>query len=218
MYIHRNNCVLFMQSLLEKESPEQDSSSSPTSLEHHVIYSIIWSFGGFLNRQNKITFDLWWRTIFNQSNPELCFPEPGLIWDYYTRPGVLGFLAWRDNLAKYSISNEDSSASAFVPNIRAAAVQSLVDQLISRGKSVLLMGPHGSGKTSLLQHLLNGRHNSKNNDTSLLHVYTNHLTTAKVVWEQMYECLEWDWGLRYTPKACKKLVTFIDDLHNTEVG
>ena len=207
--------MFLLQSLMESTSTEQGTSSSPTSLEHYVIYSIIWSFGGFLSHQNKITFDLWWRTTFNQSNPDLCFPERGLIWDYYTKPGVQGFLAW--NIPKYSHSNEDSTVSAFIPNVRATAVQSLIDRLISRGKSVLLTGPHGSGKTSLLQNLLNCRYNTKTSDTSLLHIYTNHLTTAKVVWEQVYECLEWDWGRRYTPKGCKKLVTFIDDLHNTEV-
>ena len=206
-----------MQSLLGSESTIQDGSSSPTNLEHHLIHSIVWSFGGFLSQQNKITFDLWWRTTFNQSNPDLCFPEPGLIWDYYTRPGVQGFSAWREHLPKYTVSNEDNRISCFVPNVRTAAVQGLIEQLISRGKSVLLVGPRGSGKTSLLQDLLNSCHNSKTNDTSVLHVYTNHLTTAKVVWEQVYECLEWDWGWRYTPKASKKLVTFIDDLHNTEV-
>ena len=212
---HDNTVI--MQSLLENVSTDGGTSSSPTNLELHVIYSIIWSFGGFLSHQNKITYDLWWRTTFNQSDPDLCFPEPGLIWDYYTKPGVQGFLAWRDSVPKYSVSNEVSSVSAFIPNIRAAAVQSLVDRLTSRGKSVLLTGSHGSGKTSLLQDLLNRRYNSKSSDTSLLHIYTNHLTTAKVVWEQVYECLEWDWGRRYTPKGCKKLVAFIDDLHNTEV-
>ena len=207
-----------MQSLLENESADQDNSTSPPCLEHHLIYSIVWAFGGFLSQRNKITFDLWWRTTFNQSNPELCFLEPGLVWDYYTRSGVQGFLAWRENLPKYIVTKKDSSVSDFVPNVRAVAVQSLVERLISRGKSVLLTGPHGSGKTSLLQDLLNARRNSKNNDVALLHIYTNHLTSAEVVWEQVYECLEWDWGRRYTPKTCKKLITFIDDLHNTEVG
>ena len=171
----------------------------------------MWSFGGFLSRQNKITFDQWWRNTFNQSNRLLCFPEHGLIYDYYTKLGTEGFLAWRDVLRSKDIDN------SFIPNLRVAAVQNLIDRLISRGSSVLLVGPQGSGKTSLLQQLFSDRHSSCVKDTSLLHVYTNHLTSAAVVWGQMLDNLEWDWGRRYTPKNSKKLVCFIDDIHNTEV-
>ena len=192
-----------------------DSGLSQAELEQNVIYAVVWSFGGFLNHQNKVSFDHWWRSTFNQMNPGLCFPEPGHVWDYYTKPGAKGFLPWRENVPKYT--QPDGNATSFVPNVRAAAVQHFFDQLIRRGISVLLAGPRGSGKTSLLQKLLNSRYNSKTSDTSLLHIYTNHFTSAKVVWDQIVECLEWDWGRRYTPKGCKKLISFIDDLHNTEV-
>ena len=178
----------------------------------------MWSFGGFLSHQNKLTFDQWWRNAFNQKNLSLCFPEPGLIWDYYTKPGVQGFLAWRDKTNVPKSLHSVKSSSPFVPNVRTAAVQNLINQLISRGVSVLLAGPQGSGKTSLLQQLLNEHNSLKANDTSLLHIYTNHFTSSEVVWGQMLECLEWNWGRRYTPKGCKKVVAFIDDLHNTEVS
>lgn len=182
------------------------------AVEHSLIYAIVWSFGGFLTHQNKIIFDRWWRSTFNQANPSLCFPEHGLLWDYYTKASVQGFLAWRDNVPKFTIPNKNDTF--FVPNLRAAATQHLVNQLINRGMSVLLTGPDGSGKTLLLQDVLS---RSRLSDTSLLHIYTNHFTSSKVVWEQMFEYLEWHWGKRYTPKGCKNVLTFIDDLHNTEV-
>ena len=187
------------------------------TLEQNLIYSIVWSFGGFLSQHNKIVFDQWWRSTFNQTNPSLCFPEPGLVWDYYTRPGSQGFLAWKDNDQKFNRTSNDNSPS-FIPNARTAAVQNVIDRLINRGSSILLVGPQGSGKTSLLLDLLNNHCNdSRTNDTSLLHIYSNHLTSAKVVWEQTLECLEWHWGRRYTPKESKRLISFIDNLHNTEV-
>ena len=195
-----------MQSLLECGS----SVEGAVSLEHNLIYSIVWSFGGCLSRQNKISFDRWWRNTFNSSNQ---FPKPGLIYDYYTKPGAQGFLAFKDCLTK----TKDIDTS-FVLNQRTTAVQNLIDRLITGGRSILLVGPQGSGKTSLLQHLFANSHSSSTKDTSLLHVYTNHLTSAKVVRDQVFDHLEWDWGRRYTPKGAKKLVCFIDDIHNTEVG
>ena len=200
-----------MQSLLECGS-SIEGAPSPASLEQNLIYSIVWSFGGFLSRQNKITFDRWWRNTFNSSNQSIYFPKPGLIYDYYTKPGAQGFLAFKDCLTK----SKDIDIS-FVPNQRTAAIQNLIDRLITRGRSILLVGPQGSGKTSLLQHLFADRRSSTAKDTSLLHVYTNHLTSAKIVWDQVFDHLEWDWGRRYTPKGAKTLICFIDDIHNTEV-
>ena len=208
--------ILHIQSLVESGTNVQNCDLQLT-LEQNLIYSVVWSFGGFLSQQNKIRFDKWWRDTFHKANSSLCFPEQGLVWDYYTQPGTQGFLAWKGDTLKRSPDSSDNSP-AFVPNSRTTAVQHLVNQLIGRGISVFLTGPQGSGKTSLLENLLNSYCNhSRTSDTSLLHIYTNHFTSAKVVWKQMLDCLEWHWGRRYTPKGSKKLVCFVDDLHNTEV-
>ena len=205
-----------MQSLVESRMNICNSDSQLT-LEQNLIYSIVWSFGGFLSQQNKIGFDKWWRETFHKANTSLCFPESGLVWDYYTQDGTQGFLSWKDNIPKSS-PDSNKISPVFVPNSRTVAVQNLIDLLIGRSISVLLTGPQGSGKTLLLEDLLKGRCNhSRANGTSLLHIYVNHFTSAKTVWKQMLECLEWHWGRRYTPKGSKKLVCFIDDLHNTEV-
>lgn len=40
-------------------------------------------------------------------------------------------------------------------------------------------------------------------------------TTGQAFWSRLKEHLQWQWGRNYAPVAGKKLVCFIDDLHNS---
>ena len=101
--------------------------------------------------------------------------------------------------------------------VRSIAFSRLVSSLISGGLPVLINGTVASGKTSLLTRLLGEVCKAGGAETNLLHVYCNRQTSSEVIWNQFQDCLDWDWGKKYTPKGCKKLVCFIDDLHNTKV-
>ena len=203
-----------MQTLLSNTDSTNSESFSDGDLERVFIYSVLWSFGGFLNSHNKREFDSWWRKTFNHDRPDLYFPEDGTIWDYHVVPGSHTFVSWKDTLPHFVLPSDKSSLS-FVPTMRSVGVKHLIEVLINRGVPVLLDGASGSGKTSLILESL--RRSVAMSETSLLHIYSNHFTLAKVVWNQLKDCLEWDWGKKYTPKGNAKLVCFIDDLHNTEV-
>lgn len=194
--------------------PASPASESVEDVERHLVYSVVWACGGFLSASNKTLFDQWWRAAF--TTPTCQFPETGTVWDYYTKPGVTGFLSWRKSLCPFSPPS-DKTVPPFVRTVRASATLHLISLLISRGCPVLVCGVDGSGKTSLLGQFLSDYCKPGAAEAKLLHVYCNLLTSAEVVWNQIVDCLEWDWGKKYTPKGCKKLVCFIDDLHNTEV-
>ena len=155
-------------------------------------------------------FDYWWRTTFNPNCPEYQFPKDGTLWDYHVKPGCHSFLSWSKNLPCLTLPS-DKTAPIFVPSVRSVAVTHLINSLVSRDVPVLLNGLDGSGKTALLEQLLIDM------GANLLHVYCNHLTSAEMIWNQMQDCLDWDWGKKYTPKDSKRLICFIDDFHNTQV-
>lgn len=202
------------QCLLTEEL--SNSAVSTDILERYFIYAMIWSFGSFLSSHNKIIFNQWWRETFNRTNTELCFPENGLVWDYFVKPGVSGFNSWDNDSLHFSPPN-DSTLSPFVPTVHSKSVNHLVSLLVEGEYPVLLNGDNGSGKTSLLLNFLSEHCKPDVSDAALLHLYVNHSTSAETVWDQVQDCLEWRWGRRYTPKGCRKLVCFIDDVHNTEV-
>ena len=174
----------------------------------------MWAFGGFLSRENKAAFDTWWRGTFTH-NPALSFPEGGQVWDYYFHPGTPGFSHWGDSVPHYTPPIDNSAP--FVHTVQSMAVKHLVTILIDRGFPVLLNGDTGSGKTSVLNQLLKTYCTPCVSEARLLHVYCNQLTDAGVVWRQLRDNLEWRWGRNYTPQACRRLVCFIDDLHNAQV-
>lgn len=177
---------------------------------------MVWACGGFLSAANKACFNQWWRATFHSSACQ--YPDKGTVWDYYTKPGTHGFLSWRSSLCSLAPPS-DKTAPPFVRTVRAAAMTHLIDLQIGKGYPVLVNGAEGTGKTSLLQQFLHGFCKTCGvEDANLLHVYCNLLMSAGVIWNQILDCLEWDWGKKYTPKGCKKLVCFIDDLHNTEVS
>lgn len=179
----------------------------------------MWACGGYLTASNKVRFDQWWRNTFNPRHPAYRYPEGGTLWDYYTKSGTHGFLSWKNSLPPFSPTASDKTAPPFICTARAAAVMHLIGLQLSRGHPVLLNGAGGSGKTALLECFLREfRKTAPGATDNLLHVYCNHQTSAGVIWNQILDRLEWDWGMKYTPKDGKKLICFIDDLHNTEVN
>lgn len=208
--------TLFPQSILPPPSP--DAPLSAVDIELHFIYAVIWSCGGFLTARNRAHFDNWWRTKFksNPSNSKPCFPSGGMLWDYYIKPGTQYFVSWSSKVPPLSPA-VDKTEPPFVHTVRSVAVSHLISSLISGGCPILLNGVGASGKTSLLKRLL-GEVCKAGSETNLLHVFCNQLTSAEVVWKQFQDCLEWDWGKKYKPKGFKRLICFIDDLHNTAVG
>ena len=193
-----------------------NSDVATDDLERYFIYATTWAFGSFLSTQNKIIFNQWWRETFNRTRTELCFPENGLIWDYFVKPGLSSFSSWDEDSLHFSPPT-DSTLSPFVPTVHSKSVNHLVSLMVEGDCPVLLNGESGSGKTALLLNFLSEHCRPDISDTALLHLYMNHSTSAETVWDQVQDCLEWRWGRRYTPKGSRKLVCFIDDVHNTEV-
>lgn len=179
------------------------------------VYSVVWACGGFLTAENKAVFDSWWRSIACDMKAQ--FPDSGLLWDFYVKPGCPTYVPWRESVPHYSPPS-DTETAPYVHTVQSTAIQHVVSMLIDRCYPVLLNGAIGSGKTSLLLEALKTHCISGVTDASLLHVTGSGCTGPGVVWDQLLECLQWRWGRRFSPRESKRLICFIDDLHTFQVG
>jgi len=174
-----------------------------------VVYSAVWGCGGFLSPGNKALFDQWWRQAFNKTSP--LYPGNGLIWHYDLAPDWSQFTPYPVSTTVINTHKH----SPFVSTAVSQSYQRIIGALLKQGTPVFLNGDNGSGKTALVTHHLR---ESSPPDSTVLHLYVNQLTSAQSVWSQVRDCLEWRWGMKYTPKASKKLLCFIDDIHVSKVS
>ena len=169
-----------------------------------MVYAVVWACGGFLSEHNKGQFESWWHTAFPSD-----LPVGGSLWAWQPAPPLSPC-----SMLRYH-GPTDSDSAPFVETAQASALGGLVNLLIARGCPVMLCGGRGSGKTALLQRCL--QLESGGSASELLHLFINHSTTAETIRNEIMGHLEWDWGHRYTPKGCKRLVCFLDDIHLAQV-
>ena len=168
-------------------------------MERVFTYSLIWSFGGALNEDNKRVFQQYLTHTFT-TLPDI---TSSTLWEY-TLYG---------NHYTYHHCKADSERRQFVYTSRTAAIAQLLQLLASNGVSVIIDGPCGSGKTSFaLNAIPNGECGP-----SVLHLLMTQEYTTGDVWTQLRERLTWHSGTTYIPQGGGALVALVEDIHLTQV-
>ena len=197
----------------------EQAHPSVLQLELCFVYAVVWGYGGALNAPNKRKFDTWWRKEF----ASVPLPASGTLWDCYLVPGEDRFSSWASLDPPFSLSQgcNDDGGGPYVRTPQSEGLGHLVNALVGRGHPVLVEGPTGSGKTSLLREALSApavvKGAAAESHPQLLHVYATRLSDSSSLWAQLGGGLQWHWGRRYRPRGGKRLVCFIDDLHNAQV-
>lgn len=116
-----------------------------TEVERCFCWALIWSVGGAI--ENRKTFSYWWRKTFPTSD----MPEEDTIFDYTIDGETRDWVHWKQFVSAYSGPIQDGIPfDAFVPSIRTTQILHLLNLFSDASKSVLLFGPNGSGKTSIV--------------------------------------------------------------------
>ena len=187
-------------------------------LERCFAYAVVWAFGGFLSADNKALFGEWWRTELETGilgRP--VFPAEGPIWGYHVNTAATGFSSWMAP-GPPSAPPPSPGAAAFVSTPQSMAYGHLISLLVATGTPVHLHGDAGSGKTALVEQVFGRSRPGCLSEVGLLPVVCSPATSAGRVWRQLRGHLRWRWGRNYAPRGCRRLVCFIDDMHNAQVG
>lgn len=198
--------VSIMSSLMEAQRVTVEPEDWVARLTPAFIFSIIWSFGANLSSREAAEFE----EVVTRMIEDV--PEGG-IYDYFVDPGTGTFLSW-DHLST-EVEQLDIRLpvvdSSLVPTNRIIKYTKIIRTLMDQGIPVLLMGPPGSGKTTVINML---RQIPDNERSAVMLSFTSSTQPEDI--QRTLEGRLMKQGKNTL--ACKrsKLHVLIDDLHCSE--
>ncbi|XP_075119220.1 uncharacterized protein LOC142194092 [Leptodactylus fuscus] len=197
---------------LEQQVPDMLTEDT----KKYFIFSCIWSFGGWLDSNERTLFSNWWRHTFRTHTT---FPAEGEVWDYHIDTDTRHFVRWHDTLSSCSVSHGQSVASeAFVPTVHSEQLLHLSSLLITSGCPVLFAGDAGCSKSMLSQEQLNSLCLGDVAEMSYIKIAINSSTDPRRLWGCLKDRLEWRHGTLHAPAGNKKLLCLLDDLNLAKVS
>lgn len=183
---------------------DDDTESYARMLELWFLFSVIWTVGGSMTEQSRKKFDMFLREIDGQ------FPSKDTVFEYCVDKQNKTWQPWEEKLqAGWRYSANIPFYKIFVPTIDTVRNEFIVRSLVSKKKPVLLVGEVGTGKTSLINAVLQ--------DTpgfgTPLYINSSAQTSSNMVQSMLESRLEKRTKNVYVPVGGKQLVTFIDDLN-----
>lgn len=182
-------------------------------LEAMFAFCCIWSLGAAQieidGKDSREAFNFWWRKHFGK---HIGMPEEGTVYDYWFEPDRCIFETWHTCHSFGKINDFDSLQTDItevtVPTIQTASINFWMGYLIKQGRAVSVVGPSDSGKSRLVDLVLN------NTKKSTRRINLDYLTTSAMLQRRMQSYLT-----KYTPNTLGpsevkgKLLVFVDDMN-----
>ncbi|XP_077979356.1 dynein heavy chain domain-containing protein 1-like [Glandiceps talaboti] len=117
-------------------------------------FAYIWGFGGNLHQRCIGKFDRFVRHRLTRARHDVRLPGPGTVFDYTIDPSTGSLISWRE----YSQDGIKTLPSNFTIVPEMERYSHIIDLLLSCNYPVLLTGPPGVGKTSIMQNMVHSKH------------------------------------------------------------
>lgn len=197
----------------------EKNTESPEALETVFVYCTVWALGSCLTLADDGTdyrkmFSDWWRGEWKQVK----FQSRGTVFDYWLDPETNQFDEWKA-CSKYFYdvdfySDKMAMTQVTVPTSETASVTYWMNLLVDMRKPVMLSGPAGTGKTQLINGMLN---TFDPLEKAFATINFNYYTTSGAMANNMAIPLEKKTGSNYGPIGMAKLIYFVDDINLPEV-
>ncbi|XP_055889445.1 dynein axonemal heavy chain 8-like isoform X4 [Biomphalaria glabrata] len=198
-----HSCLALLSAMLA----DNIEVSGELHIERLYLFCLIWTFGGLLDISDRKPFsDL--LTTLSTALPD--DDRDISVFDYYVDESG-EWDPWHSKMSEASSTdNQDFLGEVFVDTIDIIRIRLLMEFSASSGRNVLLVGPHGSGKTSIINEYIN----SQDPQLSVCkRLVFSGASTARQLQEFIESNIHHRQGFVYGAKENKKLKVFIDDLN-----
>ncbi|XP_053319883.1 dynein axonemal heavy chain 2 [Spea bombifrons] len=182
-----------------------DSDNYSRMAELWFVFCLVWSVCASVDEDGRRKIDNYLREL------EGSFPNKDTVYEYYVDPKTKNWASFEDKLPKsWRIPPNAPFYKIMVPTVDTVRYQFIVNSLVSHQWPVLLVGPVGTGKTSIAQSVLQTLDPSK---WSMLTINMSAQTTSSNVQNIIESRVEKRTKGVYVPAGGKQLITFMDDLN-----
>uniref|UniRef100_A0A2K5CLM4 Dynein axonemal heavy chain 2 n=1 Tax=Aotus nancymaae TaxID=37293 RepID=A0A2K5CLM4_AOTNA len=182
-----------------------DSENYVTMVEMTFVFSMIWSVCASVDEEGRKKIDSYLREI------EGSFPNKDTVYEYFVDPKMRNWTSFEEKLPKsWRYPPNAPFHKIMVPTIDTVRYNYLVSTLVANQNPVLLVGPVGTGKTSIAQSVLQSLPSSQ---WSVLIVNMSAQTTSNNVQSIIESRVEKRTKCVYVPFGGKSMITFMDDLN-----
>ncbi|KAM5307672.1 dynein axonemal heavy chain 2 [Glossophaga mutica] len=182
-----------------------DSENYVSMVELTFVFSMIWSVCASVDEEGRKKIDSYLREI------EGTFPNKDTVYEYFVDPKMRSWTSFEDKLPKsWRYPSNCPFYKIMVPTVDTVRYNHLVSTLVANQIPVLLVGPVGTGKTSIAQSVLQSLPSSQ---WSVLTVNMSAQTTSNNVQSIIESRVEKRTKGVYVPFGGKSMITFMDDLN-----
>ncbi|XP_016786964.1 dynein axonemal heavy chain 2 isoform X3 [Pan troglodytes] len=197
----------YVQSWLEKRPKVNpaDGENYVTMVEMTFVFSMIWSVCASVDEEGRKRIDSYLREI------EGSFPNKDTVYEYFVDPRIRSWTSFEDKLPKsWRYPPNAPFYKIMVPTVDTVRYNYLVSTLVANQNPILLVGPVGTGKSSIAQSVLQSLPSSQ---WSVLVVNMSAQTTSNNVQSIIESRVEKRTKGVYVPFGGKSMITFMDDLN-----
>ncbi|CAL8125661.1 unnamed protein product [Orchesella dallaii] len=196
-----------MDSLATKENGvnPKDDNTFDIMVRFFFVFSLIWSVCCTTDEDGRKKFDAFLREL------DPIFPAKDTIYDYFVDPLQRNFIHWNTLLSQqWKYDEELPYFKITVPTVDTIRYNFVLENLLKNSFPVLMVGPVGTGKTSVVTSALTALDQEK---YSVLTINISSQTTSMNIQNFIESRLERRAKGVFAPPRGKFLLTFCDDLN-----
>ena len=196
--------------LIKRNFPETEEWKENDSLMQKIgLFCSVWAVFPSINKVDQIQVDDYLR----QKGVDV--PVYGTVFDYFIDFESGAWEHWNTKIKDWVYDPQEASSQIFIESKEYVKFSYFMNLLSSYGHNILLLGPQGCGKTSIVRHFLKSVDTQKNH---ILSLQICHNTKPSDIFEPIQKFMEKKTRTEMQPIGGKDLILYLDDLELSDTS